>query len=152
MALMRSLSSLLPARVILMVAKMYSMYCSCDLGASTVETPEHGRLGKSVKHLVTSLLCPYKVGHDAADEDEIFSLLCPTHRSSHLRSKSFIMGFALKEDRPTPREVYNFRTYLFAFMASFGSVEFGYDAGFIGENNLLIDYFHLTVLQDRPSL
>lgn len=42
------------------------------------------------------------------------------------------MQLSLKEDRPTPSEVYNFRMYLFAFLASFGSVEFGYDSGFIG--------------------
>jgi len=42
------------------------------------------------------------------------------------------MGFALKEDRPTPKEVYNWRTYLFAFLASFGAMEFGYDAGVVG--------------------
>ncbi|KAF8513808.1 quinate permease [Gautieria morchelliformis] len=42
------------------------------------------------------------------------------------------MQLSLKEDRPTPKEVYNFRMYLFAVMVSFGSVEFGYDSGFIG--------------------
>ena len=42
------------------------------------------------------------------------------------------MGFALVEDRPTPKEVYNFRTYLFAFMASCGSMMFGYDSAVIG--------------------
>ncbi|KAF8585353.1 general substrate transporter [Ramaria rubella] len=42
------------------------------------------------------------------------------------------MLISLKEDRPTPKEVYNFRMYLFALMVSFGSVEFGYDSGFIG--------------------
>lgn len=43
------------------------------------------------------------------------------------------MTFKAKEDRVTPREVYNFRIYLFAFMASLGSMEFGYDASYIGK-------------------
>ncbi|CCH43562.1 putative membrane protein [Wickerhamomyces ciferrii] len=33
---------------------------------------------------------------------------------------------------PIPNEIYNFRTYLFAFLASFGSQIAGYDTGFIG--------------------
>lgn len=36
------------------------------------------------------------------------------------------------EDRPTPKEVYNFRTYLFAAIASSGAATIGYDSAFIG--------------------
>jgi MFS family permease len=39
---------------------------------------------------------------------------------------------ALVEDRPTPREVYNWRVYLLAAVASFTSCMIGYDSAFIG--------------------
>lgn len=51
---------------------------------------------------------------------------------SLLASYSPVMTLGLVEDRPTPKEVYNFRTYLFALMASFGAMTFGYDSGVIG--------------------
>lgn len=43
----------------------------------------------------------------------------------------------LQEDRPTPREVYNFRTYLFAAIASAGAATIGYDSAFIGGTTAL---------------
>ncbi|KAF7171289.1 hypothetical protein CNMCM5623_003716 [Aspergillus felis] len=39
---------------------------------------------------------------------------------------------ALVEDRPTPKEVYNWRIYLLAAVASFTSCMIGYDSAFIG--------------------
>ncbi|KAF7558750.1 hypothetical protein G7046_g5403 [Stylonectria norvegica] len=39
---------------------------------------------------------------------------------------------ALKEDRPTPKEVYNWRVYVCAATASFASCMIGYDSAFIG--------------------
>ncbi|CEL63140.1 putative quinate permease OS=Neosartorya fischeri (strain ATCC 1020 / DSM 3700 / FGSC A1164 / NRRL 181) GN=qutD PE=3 SV=1 [Rhizoctonia solani AG-1 IB] len=36
------------------------------------------------------------------------------------------------EDRPTPREVYNWRPYVLALIAGWGGVLFGYDSAFIG--------------------
>ena len=39
---------------------------------------------------------------------------------------------ALKEDRPTPKEVYNWRVYACAVIASFSSCMIGYDSAFIG--------------------
>lgn len=39
---------------------------------------------------------------------------------------------ALKEDRPTPKAVYNWRVYLCASIASFASCTIGYDSAFIG--------------------
>ena len=39
---------------------------------------------------------------------------------------------ALKEDRPTPKEVYNWRVYACAIIASFSSCMIGYDSAFIG--------------------
>jgi hypothetical protein len=39
------------------------------------------------------------------------------------------MGFKIVEDRPTPKEVYNWRIYFIAVITSFGSVLFGYDTG-----------------------
>ncbi len=40
--------------------------------------------------------------------------------------------FAPKEDRPTPKEVYNWRIYACATVASFASCMIGYDSAFIG--------------------
>ncbi|ADV23794.1 Hexose transport-related protein, putative [Cryptococcus gattii WM276] len=42
------------------------------------------------------------------------------------------MGFGIVEDRPTPPEVYNWRIYVFAIVASFGALTFGYDGSFFG--------------------
>ncbi|KAL5335450.1 general substrate transporter [Aspergillus crustosus] len=42
------------------------------------------------------------------------------------------MGFGIEEDRPTPPEVYNWRIYTFATVASFGALMFGYDGSFWG--------------------
>ena len=39
---------------------------------------------------------------------------------------------ALVEDRPTPKEVYNWKIYLLAAVASFTSCMIGYDSAFIG--------------------
>ncbi|KAG9806345.1 hypothetical protein KCU63_g22909, partial [Aureobasidium melanogenum] len=38
----------------------------------------------------------------------------------------------LVEDRPTPKEVYNWRVYACAAVASFASCMIGYDSAFIG--------------------
>ncbi|KAJ2895999.1 quinate permease [Zalerion maritima] len=40
--------------------------------------------------------------------------------------------FTLTEDRPTPKEVYNWRVYLCAALASFASCTIGYDSAFFG--------------------
>ncbi|POR36288.1 Quinate permease [Tolypocladium paradoxum] len=40
--------------------------------------------------------------------------------------------FALKEDRPTPKAVYNWRVYVCACTASFAACMIGYDSAFIG--------------------
>lgn len=43
------------------------------------------------------------------------------------------MGILSKvEDRPTPPQVYNWRVYLTAALASFAAVMIGYDSAFIG--------------------
>ncbi|KAB2108734.1 putative quinate permease [Alternaria gaisen] len=42
------------------------------------------------------------------------------------------MGFGIVEDRPTPPEVYNWRIYTLAIVASFGALTFGYDGSFFG--------------------
>ncbi|PNY23276.1 quinate permease [Tolypocladium capitatum] len=41
-------------------------------------------------------------------------------------------GFRAVEDRPTPREVYNWRLYIEAGIIATGSLLFGYDSAFIG--------------------
>lgn len=46
----------------------------------------------------------------------------------------------VEEDRPTPKEVYNFRTYLFAAIASAGAATIGYDSAFIG-GTIALDSF-----------
>ncbi|KAF4127031.1 Sugar (and other) transporter [Geosmithia morbida] len=40
--------------------------------------------------------------------------------------------FTLKEDRPTPKAIYNWRVYACAAIASFASCTIGYDSAFIG--------------------
>lgn len=40
--------------------------------------------------------------------------------------------FAIAEDRPTPKSVYNWRVYTCAAIASFASCMIGYDSAFIG--------------------
>ncbi|KAH8657985.1 general substrate transporter [Xylariales sp. PMI_506] len=40
--------------------------------------------------------------------------------------------FAIREDRPTPKSVYNWRVYACAAIASFASCMIGYDSAFIG--------------------
>jgi hypothetical protein len=53
------------------------------------------------------------------------------------------MGFKIVEDRPTPKEVYNWRIYFIAVMTSFGSVLFGYDTGYtITNTKLLMTQIH----------
>ncbi|KZO96297.1 putative hexose transport-related protein [Calocera viscosa TUFC12733] len=42
------------------------------------------------------------------------------------------MGFKRIEDRPTPKEVYNFRVYFTAIQIAWGALTFGYDGAFIG--------------------
>lgn len=41
-------------------------------------------------------------------------------------------GFHRVEDRPTPKEVYNYRVYGLAVVCAMGAVTFGYDGAFIG--------------------
>ncbi|GAM39512.1 hexose transport-related protein [Talaromyces pinophilus] len=41
-------------------------------------------------------------------------------------------GFRAVEDRPTPKEVYNWRLYSEAIIIAFGSLLFGYDSAFVG--------------------
>ncbi|BEJ17147.1 hypothetical protein CspHIS471_0605480 [Cutaneotrichosporon sp. HIS471] len=43
-----------------------------------------------------------------------------------------MVKLTIVEDRPTPKEVYNWRVYFFASMACWGSVMIGYDSAFIG--------------------
>ncbi|KAI1823301.1 quinate permease [Xylaria intraflava] len=65
------------------------------------------------------------------------------------------MGFfALKEDRPTPKAVYNWRVYLSAAVASFASCMIGYDSAFIGTTIALpsfIDEFQFDLLGDAEK-
>ncbi|KAL5393488.1 hypothetical protein DPSP01_000304 [Paraphaeosphaeria sporulosa] len=41
-------------------------------------------------------------------------------------------GFRAVEDRPTPKEVYNWRLYTEAAIIATGSMLFGYDSAFVG--------------------
>jgi MFS family permease len=55
----------------------------------------------------------------------------------------------LKEDRPTPKAVYNWRVYASASVASFASCMIGYDSAFIGTTLALpsfVDEFQLDIL------
>ncbi|TRX91551.1 hypothetical protein FHL15_007556 [Xylaria flabelliformis] len=48
----------------------------------------------------------------------------------------------LKEDRPTPKAVYNWRVYASASVASFASCMIGYDSAFIGTTLALPSFVH----------
>lgn len=50
--------------------------------------------------------------------------------------------FAKVEERPTPQQIYNWRIYLTAFVASFGAIAIGYDGGFIGGTVALDSFRH----------
>lgn len=61
---------------------------------------------------------------------------------------------ALKEDRPTPKAVYNWRVYVSAAVASFASCMIGYDSAFIGTTISLDSFkneFSLTNLSTSES-
>jgi len=51
-----------------------------------------------------------------------------------------IKAFAKVEDRPTPPEVYNWRTYALASVAAFAAVMIGYDSAFIGTSISLASF------------
>jgi hypothetical protein len=53
---------------------------------------------------------------------------------------------------PTPPEVYNYRVYLLAIVASFGAIIFGYDLAFIGTTLSLDSFKRYTSLPARCSL
>jgi hypothetical protein len=42
------------------------------------------------------------------------------------------MTLKIVEDRPTPKEVYNWRVWLMAIIAAFATFTYGYDGAFIG--------------------
>lgn len=52
---------------------------------------------------------------------------------------------------PTPPEVYNYRVYLLATVASFGAIIFGYDLAFIGTTLALDSFKRYTTLPARCS-
>jgi MFS family permease len=60
------------------------------------------------------------------------------------------MGFSrAPEDRPTPREVYNYRPYLLTFLSCLGSWMFGYNNGVIAGVLVLPSFyadFHLPAV------
>lgn len=57
---------------------------------------------------------------------------------------------ALKEDRPTPKAVYNWRVYVSAAIASFASCMIGYDSAFIG-TTIALDSFREEFGFDKLS-
>lgn len=69
----------------------------------------------------------------------------------HLLSTRVIMGFAIKEDRPTPPEVYNAKVYFYTFCASMGAVMFGYDTGVIGGTLALPGFKRAFGLTDKSA-
>lgn len=58
--------------------------------------------------------------------------------------------FERVEERPTPREVYNWRIYMTAFLASSAAIIIGYDGGFIG-GTVALDSFKLEFGLDGKS-
>lgn len=61
-------------------------------------------------------------------------------------------GFlTLVEDRPTPKEVYNWRVYALAAVASFASCMIGYDSAFIGTSLALPAFMSEFGLDDMTA-
>ncbi|KAH8835985.1 general substrate transporter [Flagelloscypha sp. PMI_526] len=63
-------------------------------------------------------------------------------------------GFRAVEDRPTPKEVYNWRLYLEASVIAFGALLFGYDSAFIGttiSRKSFKDAFGLTAMSTSEA-
>ncbi|CAE6498094.1 unnamed protein product [Rhizoctonia solani] len=60
------------------------------------------------------------------------------------------MTLKIVEDRPTPKEVYNWKPYVLALIAAWGGVLFGYDSAFIGGTLALPSFSHQFGL-DRMS-
>ena len=77
-------------------------------------------------------LCPWTISEYLSINRTplLLHLLFPCHDYRHFRAKMTL--FALKEDRPTPKAVYNWRVYTCAAIASFASCMIGYDSAFIG--------------------
>jgi hypothetical protein len=64
------------------------------------------------------------------------------------------MGFKIVEDRPTPKEVYNWRMYLFAATAAMGAMAFGYDGAFFGTTyarSSFQSHFGITTMSDQAK-
>ncbi|GFZ46100.1 Quinate transporter [Saitozyma sp. JCM 24511] len=58
-------------------------------------------------------------------------------------------AFSIIEDRPTPKEVYNARIYIFAATCAMGATTFGYDAAFLGTTlarKSFKDHFGITTM------
>lgn len=83
-------------------------------------------------------------------------VISPHFSCSHMGkfSLSKLNVFKVEEDRPTPREVYNWRIWMTALLASTGSMLIGYDSGFIGGTTQTSSFkknFKLDQLDDQGS-
>ncbi|ELU38423.1 MFS quinate transporter QutD [Rhizoctonia solani AG-1 IA] len=61
------------------------------------------------------------------------------------------MTLKIVEDRPTPKEVYNWRPYFLALIAAWGGVLFGYDSAFIGGTLSLPSFSHQFGLDNMST-
>lgn len=77
-----------------------------------------------------TLLPPFELENGHRHQLSILSTpVCLGHHGHHSPKMTLL---ALKEDRPTPKAVYNWRVYTTAAIASFASCTIGYDSAFIG--------------------
>jgi hypothetical protein len=85
----------------------------------------------NIVHLLTDLLPNLSVFEPCTRHSP--RPLLSVQASLPSRCRSITMGgFRAVEDRPTPKEVYNWRLYLEASVIATGSLLFGYDSAFIG--------------------
>lgn len=74
---------------------------------------------------------PVRLTQPAFQTPVSFQFFLPFQRKRD-RSLDTMTLLELKEDRPTPKAVYNWRVYVTAAVASFASCMIGYDSAFIG--------------------
>lgn len=85
-------------------------------------------------------------------------LVISPHFVAYLMGKlslSKLKVFSVEEDRPTPKEVYNWRIWLTALLASTGSMLIGYDSGFIGgttQNDYFLQSFGLENAKNSSEI
>ncbi|EMG50060.1 hypothetical protein G210_4921 [Candida maltosa Xu316] len=99
----------------------------------------------------------FDIEKDANKKDDLTpSSSLQSNKKSQPVKKPWYKKFKMKnmfekiEDRPTPPQVYNYRIYMTAIMASAAAIIIGYDSGFIGGTVALQSFKNDFGLDDSP--